>query len=254
VARQYVAQRAYPPDVARAVGGAIAAQCGSGARVLEIGVGTGRIALPAVEAGCRVVGFDLSAEMLAQISLQNPPPGLSTLRADMHRIPLRENSVDGALAVHVLHLTKDLPTVLDEVARVLRPGGVFIEGNDWLDPQSVTGLLRDELRAEVARRVPAFMPPAAQAVKAPLLALLGGEFVGEIMAVEWTTQMSPAERLDDIAARRDNESWVLPPDLFEAVVQHLRAVAAATWPDLETPQPVTRRFTMKVWRGDWQPL
>lgn len=256
VSSQYVAQRAHPPEVSKAIGEAVLALVGADRRVLEIGIGTGRIALPVVEAGCRVIGFDLSADMLhevgAQLANDAQRARLRVLRADMHAIPLRDNSVDGAMAIHVLHLAKDWRKVLGEAARVMRPGAVFVEGNDWIDPQSVTGALRDELRAKVAALTPSFMPPAANADRETLLRKLGGGEFHELVVAEWIVHASPAERLSAIAERRDNESWVLPPALFDAVLAHLRDYAAARWDDLETPQPVTRRFLMKVWRGDWR--
>ncbi len=256
VSSRYAAQRAHPPEVSKAIGEAVFAQVGADRRVLEIGIGTGRIALPVVAAGCRVIGFDLSAEMLAEVKAQladdDRRARLRILRADMHAIPLRDNSVDGAMAIHVLHLAKDWRKVLTEAARVMRTGAAFMEGSDWIDPESVTGALRDELRAKVAALTPNFMPPAATAARDTLLRDLGGDDVQELRVAEWLTYASPAERLSAIAERRDNESWVLPPDLFETVLAHLRDYAAARWDDLETPQPVMRRFLMRVWRGDWR--
>jgi SAM-dependent methyltransferase len=256
VACRYAAQRAHPPEVSKAIGEAVLAQVGADRRVLEIGIGTGRIALPVVEAGCRVIGFDLSADMLHEVGAQLEGDGrrerLRIIRADMHAIPLRDDSVDAALAVHVLHLARDWRRVLREAARVMRPGAAFIEGNDWVDPQSVTGALRDALRAKVAALRPDFLPPAASAARDAFLRELGGGDPQEFVVAEWLTYASPAERLSAIAERLDSESWVLPDDLFEVVLDHLREYAAARWGDLNTPQPVTRRFLMKVWRGAWR--
>lgn len=256
VSAQYQAQRAHPPEVSQAVGAAIAAQVGgSGAHVLEIGIGTGRIARPVLAAGCRVTGFDVSAEMLAELDTPPIPPDqrarLWAMQADMHHIPLRDRCMDGVLAVHVLHLARDVGAVLREAARLLRPGGVFIEGNDWLDPQSVLGVLRDELRAQAAALMPTSMPPSAQIDRAALLASLGASERAELVAAEWTITISPAERLKAIAERRDNESWILPDEVFAAILPRLYERASALWGDLDAPQPVTRRFTMQRWRGDW---
>lgn len=259
VARHYNTQRAHPPEVAARIGSAIAAQAGgAGAHVVEIGVGTGRIAWPVAEAGCQVVGFDISGAMLAE-TYANPHSlaaraRLTLLQADMHRIPLRDASMDAVLAVHVMHLAQDWQTMLREVARVLRSGGAFIEGNDWIDPQSVTGALRDELRAKVAALSPNFMPPAATAPRDAFMQQLGGGQVTELIAAEWTVWVAPNERLHAIESRADNESWILPPALFDTVVQHLRAYATERWADLDAPQAVTRRFLLKVTHGDWQSM
>jgi len=252
VAARYNQQRRHPVEVAQQVGEAIAAQAGDGATVLEIGVGTGRIAWPVVDAGCRVVGFDLSPNMLHEIySERVDPAGLAVLQADMHHLPFPDNHFDAVMAVHVLHLADDWQQVLREVARVLRPGGAFIQGDDWMDPNSVIGALRDELRAHIMRIAPQMRPPAAGISKADFLATLGGTDVTETVAAEWTGQMSPNERLADYENRIDAESWILPPFLFDPSLAHLRKFALETWGDLDVKQPITRRFLLKVTRGDW---
>lgn len=258
VAGRYDAQRAHPPAVSQQIGAAIAAVAGPGARVLEIGIGTGRIAWPVVAAGCRVVGFDISDKMLHEVfGQQRAPerpfasPPLTLLQADMHHLPLRSRAFDAALAVHVLHLAEDWRRVLRETTRLLRPGGAFIQGDDWIDPQSVVGRLRDELRARALALSPQLRPPAAGISMAQFLAELGGGRVEEIVAAEWVAWISPNERLAAVAQRMDAESWFLPEALFTPLLAQLRAFATATWDDLDAKQAVTRRFVLKVTRGDW---
>lgn len=97
-------------------------------RCLEVGVGTGRIALPLHRAGLRMVGVDLSTGMLAQLVANaggtRPFP---LVVADATRLPFRDRSFGGVLAVHVLHLIPAWRAVLDEVVR-LAAGGVLIVG------------------------------------------------------------------------------------------------------------------------------
>jgi len=95
-------------------------------------------------------------------------------------------------------------------------------------------------------------PPAAGISKQDFLASLGGTDVTETVAAEWTGQMSPNQRLEDYENRIDAESWILPPALFDPSLTHLREFAKQTWGDLDTTQPITRRFLLKVTRGDWQ--
>jgi ubiquinone/menaquinone biosynthesis C-methylase UbiE len=247
VADRYNLQRAHPPQISEQIAAAIQAALPDGARVLEIGVGTGRIALPLAAIGVSVTGIDISPKMLAQVTSAN----LRLVQADMLRMPFAADSFNGALAVHVLHLAKDLEGVLGEIARTLRPDGMLIQGEDWIDPKSVVGFMRDELRRYVAELRPDMMPPAAQRSRADLIRDLGGTETTETVAAEWTLQVSPAERLRAIEERKDAESWILPQPLFEKVLAHMREVAAATWSDLEARQPVTRRFNVKVTRGDW---
>lgn len=255
VAQQYDAQRTHPPEVARQIGAALAAQAGARGRVVEIGVGTGRIAWPMVAAGSEVVGFDLSREMLSEVFREERPfakhAALHILQADMHQIPLASKQFNAIVAVHVLHLAKDWQQVLTEASRVLRADGAFIQGDDWIDPNSVTGQLRDELRRQAMALSPMTRPPAAGISKQEFLHQLGGTDLEEITAAEWTTWLSPNERLQTIEQRLDAESWMFTDELFNILFQKLQAFAADTWADLDEKQPVTRRFLLKVFRGNW---
>jgi SAM-dependent methyltransferase len=249
VARRYKGQREHPPAVSEQIGQAIASAIGEGGLALEIGVGTGRIARPVAAASKRLVGLDISAEMLAEA--EEKPPGLFLIQGDMHHLPLPDDSVDAVLAVHVLHLATDWRQVIAEAARVLRPGGVFIRGDDWVDPESVFGRLRDALRQKAIALSPQTRPPAAGVSKQQALAEWGGTEATTVTAAEWTTWLSPQERLEAIANRMDNESWFLPQSVFDRLLPQLRDFAAETWPDLEQRQPVHRRFLLQVTRGSW---
>jgi ubiquinone/menaquinone biosynthesis C-methylase UbiE len=270
IAHAYGAQRAHPPDVSTRVGEALAQVVGMGGHMLELGVGTGRIALPLVAAGCRVTGIDISMEML-RVALEvgeqgtgNGEQGMGNrdhssfvvrrssfvvLRGDITRLPFVENTFDAVLAVHVLHLVRDWRAALAEAARVLRPGGAFVQGVDWRDPQSCAERLRSKLREAVMELLPNAKPPGAGGDVAQALAALGGSAEPPIVAAEWTRPMSPAAILAGMAARADAETWALDDALLQAAVQRVTMWAEQTWDDLDAPQDVTHRFVLTVTRG-----
>jgi len=211
-------------------------------------MGTGRIARPVAEAGARVVGFDLSPQMLAEAAHAD---GLHRLRADMHAFPFAGGMFDAVLAVHVLHLATDWEQVLAEAARVLRPGGAFIVGSDWVAPDGVIGALRAEMRRCVMELAPGMKPPSAGKSREAALQELGGTETQEVIAARWEEKLSPAARLRTIEERLDSESWILPDDVFEAVVPKLVSFAEARWGDIEKQQVVERRFVLSITRGAW---
>jgi ubiquinone/menaquinone biosynthesis C-methylase UbiE len=94
---------------------------------LEIGVGTGRIALPLSASGTDMVGLDLSQPMMQRLvaNAGNRLP-FPLLVADAGSLPLRDDSFAGALAVHVLHLIPEWRRAVGELARVVRPGGAIV--------------------------------------------------------------------------------------------------------------------------------
>ena len=128
VARAYDRTRLLPPAAERDVVELLMPEIRrAGGRCLEIGVGTGRVALPLHGAGASITGLDLSPLMLARIieksGGRSPFP---LVLADATRLPFPAAVFGSALAAHVLHLIADWRTVVDEVARVVRPGGVAL--------------------------------------------------------------------------------------------------------------------------------
>lgn len=245
IARQYAGQRAHPPAASAQLGAAIAAIAGPAARVLELGVGTGRIALPVAAAGCAVVGVDLALEMLRVARHE----GLGELaQADVARLPLGAERFDAVLMVHVLHLVPQWRAALAEARRVLRPGGVLIQGRDWRDPLSCAERLRGKLRETVIELAPGARPPAAGAPVESALAELGFEEPQEQIAATWTSRVSPAALLRGMAQRVDAETWAMNDELLDAAVMRVRAWAATTWADLEAEQEVAQRFVLTISR------
>lgn len=153
VAHCYDETRALPAEVMAAVVARIADELGpitSSPLLLEVGVGTGRIAVPLADAGVRVVGIDIAPAMLAR--LHGRRPGLPVLRADAARLPFRTATFVATLFVHVLHLLPDPAATLRAARRVTQPNGVLLYGrtdftNAPLEP--VAAIVR-ELVAELA--------------------------------------------------------------------------------------------------------
>lgn len=100
----------------------------AGGRALEIGVGTGAVALPLTERGVDLVGMDVSSAMMAKlIAKAGGRAPFPLLRGDATRIPLRDRAVAGAYARHVLHLIADWRTVVAELCRVIGDGVVLVD-------------------------------------------------------------------------------------------------------------------------------
>ena len=96
------------------------------APILEIGVGTGRLAVPLHRAGAAMVGADLSPAMLGKLVDKTRDTRLPVAVADATRLPFRSGAFESVVAAHVLHLIPAWRTALHEVVRVLRSGGVIL--------------------------------------------------------------------------------------------------------------------------------
>lgn len=103
----------------------------TGRRVLDIGVGTGRIAIPLAGLAREVVGIDNSQPMLDRLAAKEPPTNLTSELADF-RDPLRfhAESFDGAISTlgsfACVRSDDELAESFSHVAAVLRPGSPFL--------------------------------------------------------------------------------------------------------------------------------
>ena len=249
VAVQYDALRGHPENISGAIGEALSKLVGASGIVLEPGVGTGRIALPLAAAGCRVVGVDLSADMLKALSGREQS-GLALVRGDVTALPFEADAFDAALCVHVLHLV-DSRAVLSRLLDVVRPQGWIVLARDWVDPASFAGQIRNEFRQAVVDLAETVeFPTGARGFVAQLLDL-GAEAIDdgeEQVMVEWETSLSPRQVLDGIGSRDDAESWVLPDALLARVMERLETFAAEHWTDPSSAQTITRRFVYSLFR------
>ena len=118
-------------DVAATVSGV--RKLADGGPILELGVGTGRLAIPLVEAGESVVGLDASAAMLARLMAKPGGSGVMCVEADMAELPVATSHFALAFAAFntFFNLTDSAAQqrCLEGVAGALRPcGRLVIEG------------------------------------------------------------------------------------------------------------------------------
>ena len=91
------------------------------ARVVDVGCGDGRHAAPLTALGFRVVGVDTEPERLE--SARAAAPAATFVEADATALPLPDASADWAVAWRTLDGRTDVFAVLDELRRVVAPGG-----------------------------------------------------------------------------------------------------------------------------------
>ena len=103
----------------------------TGARVLEVGCGRGggcdyifRTGLPRT-----VTGVDFSAQAVSLCRASFAWPGLSFEQGDAEALPFPDASFDIVLNVESSHCYGSMSRFMDEAARVLTPGGLFL----WAD-------------------------------------------------------------------------------------------------------------------------
>jgi len=125
-----------------------------GMTVLDVGCGGGFMAEALTRHGATVIGIDPVEEVIAAARNHATGEGLAIdyRVAGGEAIPLADGSVDCVVCVDVLEHVAELDRVLDEIGRVLKPGGLFLF--DTINRTMLATLVVVHLGESVLRMLP----------------------------------------------------------------------------------------------------
>jgi demethylmenaquinone methyltransferase/2-methoxy-6-polyprenyl-1,4-benzoquinol methylase len=98
----------------------------SGTRALDLATGTGDIAFGLASSGADVVGLDITPRMIQLARLKPRAPRVEFIVGDMIALPFPSSSFDVVTTGYGLRNVPDLTRAIDEIHRVLRPGGRLV--------------------------------------------------------------------------------------------------------------------------------
>ncbi|MFW6200260.1 MAG: class I SAM-dependent methyltransferase, partial [Gemmatimonadota bacterium] len=124
----------------------------AGRQILDAGVGEGCLALDPALAGAEVTGVDRALPMLraARRRSLEARTSVDLAAADLEALPFRSGSFDRVVALTVLCFVGDPGVAVEEMARVLKPGGRLVIGelgkwSSWAAIRRLRGLLGNPL-------------------------------------------------------------------------------------------------------------
>lgn len=259
-ATYYDATRGYTPGTAERIRDAIVARTGAtvSTRFLELGVGTGRIALPFMAAGYDYTGVDLAPAMLAV--LREKAAGLSRDPAlvigDVTRLPFAAGSFDVIIAVHVLHLVADWRATLAEARRALRPRAHLLlvsdRGSDDhgdVDPARLTppsqarrlwGQMLDELGLTGREGQPGRRPEDPEVPA--FLEELGARVAQVDLTAYERLPISADEVVRGFRERVFSSDWARPAEAHAAALERMERWLREECSDPATPYTTGGRF------------
>jgi SAM-dependent methyltransferase len=214
-------------------------------RVLEVGVGTGLLALRLHESGIPVSGLDLSAPMLAKlVEKAGGAPTFPLVLGDATTMPFADGVFGAAYLRWVLHLIPGWRAALAEMARVVRPGGVLLVSLGAFDEvgtairarfSEITGLSTDPV---------GLMWGEHDALDAELEGL--GARLRVLPAIPEEGEEPLGSFLDALEEGRWSWTWHVPEDTRRDAVRELRPWAEERYGPLDR---VERYSVETVWRA-----
>ncbi len=276
----YDATRGYPPDVAQQIAHDIAQALDArpGTRFLEVGVGTGRIAVPLATQGFDYSGVDISGKMIAYCMAKlreqgwqeearlwgslpdeqgmqatevwrfrqaDPPARMRLALADMMALPFANASFDVSLGVHVFHLVPDWQQAIREAMRVVHPGGLFVRCWDRHTSEEKELIDRKwkEILAELGVEIRNSRSFSGGVIEQWLRA--DGLQPEIVSLTRWETLTTPRERVEHFVRRVTSDSHRLPDELFSVASERLERWAQDSFGErLNTPHTHTHQFML----------
>lgn len=122
-----------------------------GDRVLDLGTGSGYMLrqLRETYATGQSIGVDASIEMIRNARQYTDDLFLHFLGAVFSQLPLRSNSFDCVWSMEAFYYAQDPRGVLEEIRRILKPGGVFFCAVNFFEESESTHAWQDNLEVEM---------------------------------------------------------------------------------------------------------
>jgi ubiquinone/menaquinone biosynthesis C-methylase UbiE len=248
VAHVYDQTRGMPPDAERAVADGIAAKLREVAphpRLLEVGIGTGRIAVPLAERGVRVAGIDISRAMLAV--LRSKRTDIDLAFAEAGQLPFRNASFDAALFVHILHLVPDSDATVRATLPLVRPGGLVILGGD--DREESIRERANRVILQITQEVAGidlggWKPYESTHERALEILAEAGATIERRTLARWLSSTTAKRMAERLAARDFSSSWRIPDDKIDAIAAEARIRLAALFGGFEQSVEFERSFSI----------
>ena len=221
---------------------------GEGARILEVGTGTGRISIPLLKWGGDLIGCDLSPKMLARQHEKYPAARL--LQADAVFLPFPDDHFDILLTVHVMHLIGPWREALREFKRVLKAGGAFLGVRTTeVVGESFRWQIREYWRNWIKDQgVDAGHPGvrSSEEIRGELRSL--GARLEEMEVVRYSHPYTLRAELERFENRISSDTWPVPEPIYQASLEALRDWVAHEFDDLDQEREEQVRFVYDIAR------
>jgi SAM-dependent methyltransferase len=231
-AEYYDSTRSLPPEVAERLTQMLLPELEGRGPCLEIGVGTGRVALPLAQRGVDIRGIDISTAMLARLREKAAALGVAVPAeiGDASRLDFADNTFGSAIACHVFHLLRDWASAVRELVRVVRPGGVvLVEADSY-------GGLRSRFRDRVSEIVgdDLVSPDRIDTDQVELLLLELGATVRRLPPIRWQRQRTVRGALEELGSNQWSMTWSIA-EALPAVVEQLTREELEARGDIDAP-------------------
>ncbi|MBD2343162.1 class I SAM-dependent methyltransferase [Anabaena subtropica] len=220
---------------------------------LEPGIGTGLNVLPFIRRGYPVTGIDVSEAMLDQLrkKLDKIPQNLNLIHADASQLPFTDKSFDVVLTVHMVHGISNKKMFLDEIHRVLKPQGFYLNAQ-WITPPArmeFERYLRAILAKYEAKEASKRVNKVIEEINVEDYFYSKGYRSKYVIAKEWTVSNTVEELLSFSKSRAYGLCWLVSDEIFPHVMSEFEEFCVEHYGSLETELSSQAKFEIWAYRA-----
>lgn len=214
--------------------------------VIDLGVGTGRFAIPLSKYVKSIVGIDISKKMIEILDKNNNADNLSAICGRVEKLPFQNCSFDIAFAVSIFHLVSKWQDVINEIERVIKPAGYCIIGyTEYVGEQ---GKQFEYIRYELLRK-------HIESAKAKGLSFLEQkkyfdnrwDLLEDVVGAEWDEWYTPNDILNGIESNFWSETWNITPLELRKVIKKMKRNIVERGIDLKKTYQVKIKFVFSIY-------
>ena len=253
VSNVYDMTRAMPPEMEKAVLNTLIDCSGidNFSRVLELGVGTGRIAGPISDKiPTQYFGIDISRKMMGKIK-EKKHNRVNLVCGDVCALPFKSYSFDVVLVVHVFHLVRDWHCAIREALRVLSQRGVMIVAGEGSSGTGMLDLFMNGMKPEPKQELIAIVQKLN--LKQNIVGMTDMDEATDLLKqlgasvtlppqIEHVMEVPLSIMLALMQGRVFTALWEVPDNVLSEAVSEMRRVFEKYYGDLNTLIPLMRRF------------
>lgn len=227
----YDETRGFPPGVEARAAALISQTAGltPASRVFEVGIGTGRIALPLLPFSPHLFGLDVSRGMMAVLRGKPGGAAIHLAQGNAQTLPFPSRTFDACIASHIFHLVDDPAAALDETRRILKAGAPLVScmsknGKDKLNFARESYTAAASVQTASQGGAPA--PSRASERGGDILAAHGWQMLGEEASIAYKTSTTPRKFTDQFERRVYSSQWGYTDEGHARGMAALRAAIA----------------------------
>ena len=238
-----------PEDIVQRL--AVTAKLQPGVKVLDVGAGTGRVAIALADFGCDVVAMEPAHGMVEELRAKANLTALSTVAGDGTQLPVASTSFDVIVIARLLYLVPDWRAVLREARRVLLPGGRLL--HEWANGQTDEDWVQVRERTRHLFQQAGIKEPFHPGVRSEVdvdhyLETLGFVHIDDVSAGPGPN-LTLAEFVERIVTGELSYTWEVPREVQEDCLPRLQQWARETF-DLDSAALMPRDLKWAVFRLD----